>query len=338
MLDFINCDSNMINPLVSVCCLAYNQESFIVQAIEGFLIQKTNFPIEIIIHDDASTDKTAQIIKEYVKDFPELIVPIFQTENQYSTRYLSILNSFVFPLARGKYIAICEGDDYWTDPLKLQKQVDFLEANPDYGMVYTNAKVYHQDSRVFEKRGLVSVKNLLFEQLLTNVNIPALTVLIRNSFVVQYRNEIQPELRKWLMADYPLWLFTAKKSKLKYLDDITAVYRVLKESGSHSSSSQKNLAFLLSIFEIRIFFSSKYHVNDQIILSIMNDYYKKTIYYALQNNDFIHVEECVKFLREHKMNIELWVVRLLVFLKKFNIPLPILHRLVFNFWREYIII
>lgn len=323
------------NPLVSVCCLTYNHELYIAQTIEGFLMQKTNFPIEIIIHEDASTDKTAKIVRQYSEKFPELIVPIFQTENQYSKRPDGILNSIVLPMIRGKYVAICEGDDYWTDPLKIQKQVDFLEANPDYGMVYTNAKVYNQDSGVLENKAIVSMKCILFEQILTNPNIPALTVLIRNSIIVQYRNEILPEIGKCLMADYPLWLFTAKQSKIKYLDDITSVYRVLKESGSHSLSPKKNFDFLLSRFEIQMFFASKYKVTEQIILSLMNNHYKSEIYYAILNNDVKFVEECVNFLIKHKMSRELLIVRLFGFLKKFKVPFTIYNKLVVYIWREY---
>jgi glycosyltransferase involved in cell wall biosynthesis len=322
------------NPLVSICCLTYNQESCIAQAIEGFLIQRTNFAVEIIIHDDASTDKTSQIVKKYGENYAELIRPIFQTENQYSKKNLNILHEFVFPLARGKYIALCEGDDYWTDPLKLQKQVDFLEANPDYGMVYTNALVYDQESGILRKNGIVTRKFNSFEELLIDSNIPALTVLIKKSIITQYENEIQPEDEKWLMGDYPLWLFTAKQSKIKYLEDVTSVYRVLKESGSHSLSSQKNYAFLLSTFEIRMFFASKYNVNEQIILSIKNNHYKSVIYYALLINENNLVKECIDFLRKYNMNRELWIVRLLFLLNRINSPFNIVNRLVFYIWRE----
>ena len=112
--------SEKIIPLVSIACITYNHENYIRDAIEGFLMQKTTFPVEIIIHDDASADNTAQIVKEYTDKNSDLFIPIFQTENQYSQGNKPLAN-FVFPRAKGKYIAICEGDDYWTDPYKLQK-------------------------------------------------------------------------------------------------------------------------------------------------------------------------------------------------------------------------
>ena len=112
-------------PLVSINCITYNHEAYIRDALEGFLMQKTDFTFEILVHDDASTDQTANIIRKYEKKYPEIIKPIYQKENQYSQE-VEISKQFQFPRARGKYIAICEGDDYWTNPYKLQKQVIVL--------------------------------------------------------------------------------------------------------------------------------------------------------------------------------------------------------------------
>ena len=136
-------------PLVSICCITYNHEPYIVQTLDGFLMQKTSLPFEILIHDDASTDRTADIIREYEKKFPNLIKPIYQKENQYSKGFTSVSETWNFPRAQGKYIALCEGDDYWIDENKLQMQVDFLENNPEYGMCYTKAKQFIQKKRKF---------------------------------------------------------------------------------------------------------------------------------------------------------------------------------------------
>ena len=122
-------------PLVSICCTTYNHEKYIRDAIEGFLMQETNFPFEIIVHDDASTDRTPNIIREYQKKYPEIFVCIYQKENQLS-KGVRPLPVYVLPKARGKYIALCEGDDYWTDPFKLQKQVDNMRKYPDCWMSF----------------------------------------------------------------------------------------------------------------------------------------------------------------------------------------------------------
>jgi glycosyltransferase involved in cell wall biosynthesis len=129
------------NILVSICCLTYNHEKYIKNALDGFLMQKTSFEFEVIIHDDASTDATALIIREYEKKYPHIIKPIYQTENQYS-RKKSILRSFVFPKANGKYIAFCEGDDYWIDEYKLDKQIRYMTQHEDCTFCFTNARLF----------------------------------------------------------------------------------------------------------------------------------------------------------------------------------------------------
>lgn len=126
--------------MVSILCLAYNHEKYIKDALDSFINQNVNFKYEIIINDDCSTDSTAQIIKEYAEKYPQIIKPIFQKENQYS-KHRRMLIDILLPEAKGKYFAICEGDDYWTDQNKLQKQFDLMEANDEYSMCVSNAMV-----------------------------------------------------------------------------------------------------------------------------------------------------------------------------------------------------
>jgi glycosyltransferase involved in cell wall biosynthesis len=122
-------------PWLSVWCIAYKHEKFIRDAIEGFLFQQTDFPVEIFVHDDASTDGTAEIIREYAAKYPKLFWTVLQKENQCSKGNSIILYEYM-ALQRGKFIALCEGDDYWTDEFKLTKQVEFLEKNPGYSGVF----------------------------------------------------------------------------------------------------------------------------------------------------------------------------------------------------------
>ncbi len=123
----------MSTPAVSVICLVYNMKDYLRQTLDSILMQKTDFPFEIIVHDDVSDDGSTDIVREYAEKYPDIIVPVIQTENQYSKGVL-ITRDIVLPMARGKYSAYCEGDDYWTDPLKLQKQYDFMESHPDYSL------------------------------------------------------------------------------------------------------------------------------------------------------------------------------------------------------------
>ncbi len=118
---------------ISVFCLAFNHEKYIRQCLDGFVMQKTDFAFEVLIHDDASTDGTAAIIREYEERYPEIIKPTYQSVNQYS-QHIPIIRTHLLPRAKGRFLAWCEGDDYWTDPYKLQKQYDFLSGHPDYAL------------------------------------------------------------------------------------------------------------------------------------------------------------------------------------------------------------
>ena len=139
-------------PLVSICCITYNHHLYIRQCLNGFLMQKTNFAFDVIINDDCSTDGTTEILREYASKNPDIIKPIFQDENQYAKGVRGMFQHFVFPKAQGKYIAICEGDDYWTDPLKLQKQVDYLETHPNFSMCFHRVECLAEKGR--EKQDL----------------------------------------------------------------------------------------------------------------------------------------------------------------------------------------
>ena len=129
---------------ISISVLAYNHKNFIRQMLEGIIMQKTNFKFEILIHDDASTDGTADIIREYQVKFPQIIKPILQQKNQFSQGVDPHIY-FNWPRAQGQYLCLCEGDDYWTDPFKLQKQKDFLDAHPECSLVFHPVEVHWQD-------------------------------------------------------------------------------------------------------------------------------------------------------------------------------------------------
>lgn len=125
-----------MTPLVSICCITYNHAPFIRQCLDGFLMQETSFDIEILIHDDCSTDGTTEIIKEYAEKYPDKVFPLYETENQFKKLGTAQIDLFNYDRAQGKYIAYCEGDDYWTDPLKLQKQVNFMEVHSEYSVCF----------------------------------------------------------------------------------------------------------------------------------------------------------------------------------------------------------
>ena len=145
--------SNNKEITVSIVCESFNHERYLRQCLDGFVMQKTKFVFEVLIHDDASIDKSADIIREYVEKYPDIIKPIYETENQYSKRDGSVgrIMDEAIDATGAKYVAMCEGDDYWTDPLKLQKQVDFMEANPEYGLCYTDYNLYNGEGDVLKE-------------------------------------------------------------------------------------------------------------------------------------------------------------------------------------------
>ncbi len=118
-------------PLVIIRCLVYNHEPFLRKCLDGVVMQQTSFPFYAVVHDDASTDNSAAIIREYAEKYPEIIHPIYEVENLWQKGDDSLMRIMTEACHKAKYVAFCEGDDYWTDPLKLQKQVDFMEAHPD---------------------------------------------------------------------------------------------------------------------------------------------------------------------------------------------------------------
>lgn len=248
-------------PLVSINCLTYNHIQYIRQCLDGFLMQKTDFKFEVLVHDDASTDGTADIIREYEAKYPDIIKPIYQTENQYKKgRGLCIGYDLQIKRARGKYIADCEGDDFWTDPLKLQKQVDFLEANPDYGFIGTGFvylvgdgvewkekkgpeggdyvmmlhKKYSMGTLNAEKSGNIVLYGNVFEYTKKQPACHTASVVYRKSIVEPFSDKIA--------GDWPLQAVLAHDSKYAFIEDITCMYRTHSESIMNANSLEGNLS------------------------------------------------------------------------------------------------
>lgn len=263
--------------VVSIICCTYNHENYIRDCLEGFVSQRTGFGFEVLIHDDASTDGTAGIIREYESRYPEIIRPVYQQTNQYS-KGVDIFFDVVLPLAKGKYIAICEGDDYWTDPLKLRKQVDFLESHPDCGMVFGKVQKYIQSKKQFGTLFGSPVESV--ERLLQTNTIPTPTVLCRKDFILKYKTEIGQQ--QWLLGDYPLWIFIALHSEIAFMDEVLSVYRVLEESACHSKDYFKMKSFIRSMYDMKKFFIDKYALGN--LESIEEDMNNALMSYAILLN------------------------------------------------------
>ncbi len=227
-------------PLVSVLCLTYNHSKYIQDAINGFLMQETDFPFEIIIHDDFSTDETPEIVETYRLQYPNLIKYIVQNENQYSKgrRIIEVAT----PLARGKYIALCEGDDYWTDPLKLAKQVSFLEQHHDYVIAYHRSQPFDDTGDFSVDFGGETSDLTSFELQKTVRSIYTLTACFRNVI-----KDFPPEFSTARFGDMFLWSLLGQYGKGKYLEGITpAKYRVHQDGIFSLKSLQVKFEMLLA--------------------------------------------------------------------------------------------
>lgn len=178
-------------PLVSICCQTYNHELYIEDAIIGFLSQETDFPFEILIHDDASTDGTTDIIRKYEELYPKLIKPIYQVENQYSKGKRPF--PFNHRRASGEYIAICEGDDYWTDSKKLQTQVDILESQLDVSICYHKALIKNDASNeMLPKHEGKFWRNASPSELMTSFRVSTQTMMLRESVLRSLPQHAKP--------------------------------------------------------------------------------------------------------------------------------------------------
>lgn len=215
----------MDEVVVSVGVITYNQKKYIKQCLDSILMQKTNFKFEVLINDDCSTDGTKEIVQDYVQKYPDIIKPTFQTENQYS-KGKSIVSNFIFPRVRGKYFAICDGDDYWTDPQKLQKQYDFLENHLDYTVCFHLVNVifdgYNLKSYTYPTENQIK-QGFTFDNLIKYNFIQTNSVMYRWGFAGMdvhtfFPNGILPE-------DWYIHLLHAKNGKIGFLNEIMSVYR-----------------------------------------------------------------------------------------------------------------
>lgn len=203
---------------LSICCITYNHEKFIAEAIESFIMQQTDFDYEIIISDDASTDKTANICQGYQAKYGDKIKLVLHTNN------IGMMPNFITTLqaCKGKYIALCEGDDYWADPLKLQKQVNFLEANPNYSICFHRVKDWF-DGQLYDSKLNTSTSEETF-----SIKDLASGNLMHTPSVV-FRNGLYDDFPAWFsqsfLGDYVLHMLNAQYGLIKYLPETMAVYR-----------------------------------------------------------------------------------------------------------------
>lgn len=279
-------------PLVSICCVVYNQAPYLRQCLEGFVLQQTTFPYEILIHDDASTDGSIDILKEYESNYPGLFHILYEEENQYQKgRKGSLL--FNVPRSKGQYIAFCEGDDYWTDPLKLQKQVDYMVEHPNCALCYTQAKIWleRSNSMTLDTMG----DEVDFMKLLKAYNtIPSASSLYRKSMLDEYVRAICPATKGWKMGDYPQVLYFSKNNAIHFINEATCVYRIMENSASHAKNQLKILSYYYSILSIKLFFYNYYNLKDNKLLDYLLRQHLELIYEKCNKLSYCLKLQCIR--------------------------------------------
>ena len=227
--------------LVAIHCLVYNHEPYLRDCFEGFVMQKTNFRFVAIVHDDCSTDNSAAIIREYAEKYPEIFRPIYETENQYSKHDGSIDRVMydAIDATGAKYVAICEGDDYWTDPLKLQKQVDILEADLTLMACCTDCSIVDNHSVTIKpKNGHVVKDNISGRYNLRDFfrdqhQYPTLSVVYRNIHKEEIR-EKHLHTSNAFLGDWTFWICLLIYGDMYYLNEVTCAYRINPTSVTHT--------------------------------------------------------------------------------------------------------
>ena len=310
---------------VTVSCMTYNQSKYITDAMNGFTMQQTSFPYVCTIVDDASTDGEQEVIRKYVEekfDFSEGSVA-FKKETDYAhityaqhktnkNCYFAVLYLKENHYSQNKdkmgylsewrdmceYEAICEGDDYWIVPDKLEKQVDFLEENPDYGMC--GSRAYHL-TELTQKKKLASVSNrdIDFTSVLIGggIGTATCTVIYRLKLLKGYRDFVGSQ--KWLLGDPPLWLYLLRDNKIHIFDEAMVVYRILQESASHFKSYEKAKAFQDSVKDIQLYFAHAY--DKSAISKIEDNYYRNQFNIALS---YAQTKEAIHYAKHLKLTIK----------------------------------
>lgn len=261
----------MTGPLVSIMTITYNHAPYIGQAIEGVLQQETNFPFELIIGEDCSKDGTRESVLEYQRKYPEIIRVITSANNVGMKK-----NGYrTLKACRGKYVAFCEGDDFWHRPDKLQKQVDFMESHPECGLVHSSYDVYDVGSKKLIKD---CFKYRKFEmpinpKLLDIINDCRISFRIQTCTAMVRRNQLEQIVESdpylyhgghFLMGDTQLWAEVAVISEIGFIPESMATYRLLQESASRSKDLRKSCLFEMSDSEMKMYLCDKYKLNGNI--------------------------------------------------------------------------
>jgi glycosyltransferase involved in cell wall biosynthesis len=281
---------DVTKPLVSICCITYNHESYIENTLEGFLIQATDFPFEILIHDDASTDQTADIIRQYEAKYPQLIKPIYQTENQYSQGKRITL--FLINNAIGDYLAFCEGDDFWTDPEKLQIQIEKMREHSECHLSFHPTKILNDQTmtdtvtfRHAEHDKIFSVQEIIQGD---GGFCPTASLIIKKEAL----QNLPAFFAHAPVGDYFLQIFGSLNGGALYIDKTMSAYRIHPNGVWTSTAANQALKikftfrFAETLQKMDAFFNFRYHEEISVV----------------KNNQILNLSEGVSWLEIQLQN------------------------------------
>ncbi len=318
--------------MISIGVMSYNQEKYVRQTMDCILAQQCPYPIEIIIGDDASTDKTRAVLEEYQEKYPHIIRLLPKAPNK------GVLRNYadVVKACSGKYIAFCHCDDYWHDPLKLKKQVDFLEKNPGYGLVHTDADFYLEKSgstlySYHAKFHPDMPEGDVFEALLTSkFSITTPTALYSKAAMDKYVDFNEFEKAGFLYEDLPTWLELSKHVKFKYLKDSTSTYRVIENSHSHPKNGDRKLFLLQGHYNMKKHFIKKYDVAAAIEREFEIQYNRNKFMLAYKWRKYPEALQAFDFLKKEKL------INFKMRLKMLFLQVPIFHKTLSNIKKLYL--
>lgn len=294
-----------MQPMISVLMITYNHERFIEAAVNSVLSQQTEYPFELVIGEDNSPDSTAKKVDQLAAAFPHIIKVVRAESN------IGVAANFcrTFRACSGKYMAILDGDDFWTDPLKLQKQVSFMEANPDYGFVHADVNHYYEDSGktelcVNKTKGLHVPDGNLFPELIKPepLFIKTATVCFRKELASTFDLE-RAERENWPLIDLPLWMDITCQTKAHYFDEVFATYRLLNESASRTASPEKKYRYHMELYRLKKSYAEKYSCSEEVKAKLEENYYRGLIRIAFNLNDKALARESAAYFKKKNLKL-----------------------------------
>ncbi len=297
----------MTNPLVSVHMITFNHAPYIAEAIDGVLMQKCGFPFELVIGEDCSSDGTRDIVLAYERRYPKIVRVVRSDRN-----IGGVMNWHrIMHACCGKYIAYCEGDDYWIDPLKLQKQVELLEGHAEYGFVFGDVQLLYEATGVITRHAFRRFR--LWEKTPDDLGLAILlneypmvsgvtcTMCVRRDLALHVieNNPLEFRTNRFLFLDRTFWLELARLTRFKYVDEEWGTYRIQYESASKSQSPGKMLRFCTSVKDVNLHYCHKYAYPPAVYRQLVRDSNQVLLWFSFLAGDFRRAREILRENREH---------------------------------------